>query len=431
MWRCPEGRGGIIRAEGRRQFTIRPAWRPRRRTGRAFGLDILRGVAIYGILLYNVDAFAGYEFLTGAQQAALPFSAADPAADFLLEFLVAGKFYSLFSFLFGVGFFVFMPRAAARGADPVRLFKRRLVGLTLIALAHTLLIWMGDILLTYAVLGFALIRFVRRDDRTVRRWALIWLAAPIPLYLVLLGLARFATPPTPGADDSLPPILMKAIDGFARGNYLDIVRGNALFTAAGVVRRLVLMFFPRVLGMFLLGFYAARLNVFATLDEHRTLVRNTFALGLAIGLPLAFAGAVLGDSTAPRFPTVIGLFYMIAETIGTPALSLAYAAGICLLFQRAPRAMRAFAPVGRMALSNYLLHSVAGVLIFYGIGFGLWGRVSLTVLLAGATVFFGLQMMLSRWWLSVAAFGPAEWVWRMFTYKRRFRLFRVHETLGI
>jgi uncharacterized protein len=107
-----------------------------------------------------------------------------------------------------------------------------------------------------------------------------------------------------------------------------------------------------------------------------------------------------------------------------PILSLGYAAGFALLFHTVRGLRHAFAPAGQMALTNYLLHSVAAVIVFYGIGFGLFGRVPLVVVLAGAVGFFVLQMIASRMWLAVAVFGPVEWLWRMFTYRRRVPLFR-------
>ena len=122
-------------------------------------------------------------------------------------------------------------------------------------------------------------------------------------------------------------------------------------------------------------------------------------------------------------PTSLALLETVIKSIGVPLLALGYAAGLWLLFSRAPSLMALLVPVGRMALSNYLMHSVAGVVIFYGIGFGLFGRLSLTAAVAGALAFFILQMFLSRWWLRRARFGPAEWLWRMFTYRRRIPLF--------
>jgi uncharacterized protein len=297
-------------------------------------------------------------------------------------------------------------------------------GLLLIGLVHTTLIWFGDILLTYAVLGFALIPFTRRDDRAVLRWAAIMLLAPLPLYAVLMLLAHLGPPQPPAAPGGgLPPFLAAAIDGIAHGRYPDLLRGNVVFTIANVLRRLLLMFFPRVLGMFLIGFYAGRSGIFADLDAHAPLLRRVCAIGFAAGLPFSLGVALLAVEV-PGPPDARGLGETVLQSLGTPALTLAYAAALCLLFRRAPRMMRALAPAGRMALTNNLAQSVAGVLLFYGIGLRQFGRVSLTVALAGCVAFFGLQMLASRLWLSRALFGPAEWLWRTFTYRRRFALFR-------
>jgi uncharacterized protein len=388
-------------------------------------LDVLRGFAVLGILLVNVESFIGHGFGVAGAEAAKG-ARFDGLASFALEFLIQGKFYCLFSFLFGVGFSVFIQRAAARGHDAVRLFKRRLVGLLLIGLIHTCLIWYGDILTNYAVIGFGLIPFLRRDDRTVLRTAAAWLASPIAFYLLLLALAQLAPAPPAGAGggDGLPPILAQAVEAFAHGSYPAIVKGNVLFTIANLVRRLVLMFYPRVFGMFLLGFYAGRANLFADLDAHAPLLRRIRAGGLGIGLPLAFIGAAMGDSGSPRTPSLTGLVEMTVETIATPLVALAYGATICLAYRSARRTVGMMAPVGRMALTSYLTHSVIGVVGFYGIGLGFYGRVSLTVAIAGCVALFALQIVASRLWLARAAFGPAEWLWRTFTYRRRFALFR-------
>lgn len=387
-------------------------------------LDVLRGIAVLGILLVNVESFIGYGFLTSDRP--LPGAAGDARAIFLIEFLVQGKFYCLFSFLFGAGFSVFIQRASWRGSHAVPVFRRRLVGLLLIGLIHSLLIWYGDILTTYAVIGFGLIPFLRKNDRAVLRAAVLWLASPVALYLLLMGIAALAAPPPPPAEgaETLPPILASAVQGFAHGGYVDVLRGNLLFTAANVIRRLVLMFYPRVFGMFLIGFYAARTGIFARLVEHVPLLRRIVRTGLLLGLPLAFVGAWLGGSSSPRPPSWIGMVEMVVESIATPLLAIAYASGICLYFLKHRNAALALAPVGRMALTNYLAHSVLGVAIFYGIGAGWYGRVSFTFALIGCVVVFAIQVALSRMWLSVAFFGPAEWLWRMFTYRRHFRLLR-------
>jgi uncharacterized protein len=402
-----------------------PAVAPIESRERMDTLDAVRGAAVLGILLANVVAMSGFPFLPPDHYRSLALAGWHETAFFLVLFLIEAKFYSLFSLLFGVGFAVFVQRAAARGADAAKLFKRRLIGLLIIGLVHTFLIWMGDILATYAVIGFALVPFIRRDDRSVLRWAAAMLLLPIALYAALLVAARAAgvSSAAASADGAPPQFLADAAAGFATGGYADVVKGNIIFTAAQVIRRFLLMFFPRVFGMFLLGFYIGRRGMFANLDDHQVLLKRALAWGTIVGLPLALVGARLeGNSMGP--PTVAGLIETTVKTIGVPLLSLGYAAGLCLLFHRARAVRRAFAPAGQMALTNYLLQSVAALAVFYGIGLGLFGRVPLVIALAGALAFFAAQMIASGIWLSRAGFGPAEWLWRMFTYRRAVPLLR-------
>ena len=390
-------------------------------------LDAVRGAAILGILLVNMDGLSGRAFVLPGADATLAFARWDGLAHFLLAFLLEAKFYSLFSFLFGVSFALFVQRAAAKGADAVRLFKRRLVGLLIIGLAHSLLLWYGDILVTYAALGFVLIPFLRRDDRSVLRWAGALLLAPVVIYAVLAVVTIVVNPAVPADPGGSPSIVDIAARRLGSGDYGEVIVANATLTAANALRRLALMFFPRVVGMFLIGLWAGRRNVFGDLDANLPLIRRVFAWGLVIGLPLALFGAAIEGRAADssmeisRRVTMVWL-EMTAKSIAAPVLALGYAAGLGLLFRRAFALRGAFAAAGRLALSNYLLHSAAALVIFYGLGFGLWGTVSRVTAIAGALAFFVGQMVASRVWLRYAAFGPAEWLWRMFTYRRTFPL---------
>ena len=384
-------------------------------------LDAVRGVAVLGILLINVNALSGFAFIPPIDALGSRF---DGSVFFTLSWLIEGKFYALFSFLFGVGFAVFVQRAAARGADPAQLFKRRLTGLLLIGFIHTFFIWMGDILLTYAVLGFGLVPFLKKSDRTVIRWAVTMLLLPIALYAVLLGVlavvgtAQQAASPAGGTESGLPPFLADAVEKFTHGGYLAIVQGNVAFTAANVVRRFILMFFPRVFAMFLLGFYVGRHSMFANLGAYRPLIVRTLLLGATIGLPLAFVGAWLEGGAFPE-ANVRGLIETIVKSVSIPALALGYAAALCLAFQRLPALMRTLAPVGRMALSHYVAQSVVGVALFYGIGFGIGPRWGMAGLLAAWALIFTTQVVVSHVWLSRFRYGPLEWLWRWLTYGGR------------
>jgi uncharacterized protein len=256
------------------------------------------------------------------------------------------------------------------------------------------------------------------------------LLLPIALYaLAAIAVAMFipapASPADPAAASALPPILQDAVDGFATGGYTDVVEGNVVFTVAQIARRFVLMFFPRVFGMFLLGFYVGRRGLFANLPAHRPLLVRVAVWGFVVGLPLSYVGAVMEVSAVGLvLPDARGLLETTLKTIGVPALAMGYAAAFALLFMRVAALRRAFAAPGQMALTSYLAHSVVGIAIFYGIGLGLWAKVPLAIVMAGAISLFIVQMVLSRVWLTYAAFGPVEWLWRMFTYRRRVSLWR-------
>ena len=187
-------------------------------------------------------------------------------------------------------------RVGQAGADAIKVFKRRLTGLLLIGLAHSTFIWFGDILATYAVLGFALIPFVRRDDRAVLRWAAIMLLAPIALYALLIGLAvsarRRRHRPTPGCRRSSRPRSTASRTAATPTSSA----ATSCSQSRTSLRRLLLMFFPRVLGMFLLGFYAGRAGIFANLDAHAALLRRVCAIGFAVGLPLSLLASALLDT---------------------------------------------------------------------------------------------------------------------------------------
>ncbi|MBA2303461.1 MAG: hypothetical protein H0W08_12590 [Acidobacteria bacterium] len=207
-------------------------------------LDAVRGVALLGILLANIFPLSGLAFTPAGTPESLPFANWHDPLGFLVLFLVEAKFYSLFSFLFGVGFAVFIQRATSRGGDAAALFKRRLLGLSLIGLVHTLLIWMGDILLAYAVIGFALLPFIRKNGRAILRWAGAMLLLPILIYGLLVLVVSLASVPVQQSADpgALPPMLAEAVNGFATGTYADVVKGNAIFSIAQVARRFFQMF---------------------------------------------------------------------------------------------------------------------------------------------------------------------------------------------
>ncbi len=407
----------------------RPEHQPVAADRRLHVLDVLRGLALLGILLANVLMFSGV-FFTEIAGTADP-SSLDEAVGFAIHALVHGKFYSLFSLLFGISFCLFLSRAETKDIAARPLFRRRLWLLLGVGLLHATLLWAGDILTLYALLGFALIPFYGRSSRTLLAWTAGLLAIPVAVYALMWGVGMthplapppvepggVAPSPAPGPGDGFDPIAFM-IAGF-RGGYLDMLQANMVQLVGRWVDLFTTVRLPKVLGMFVLGLWVGQQGVARDLDAHAGRLRRVAAWGFGLGLPLNVASAWLAADAAPYLPgSSLGMAEVLTEAFGVPLLALGYAAGVALLM-RAPSASRmllVFAPVGRMALTNYLAQSVACMFVFYGIGLGLYGEVGTAAAAGIALLVFALQVPLSRWWLGRYRFGPVEWAWRRLTYR--------------
>src|SRR4051812_43344890 len=213
---------------------------------RILALDTLRGVAVGGILLANVLVFFGLTFMPPDRIAALPTAAADSIASFLERVFVDGKFYSVFSLLFGIGFGLQL----ARGGDAaLPRFRRRLRILLGIGAIHAFLIWAGDILMLYALLGFTMPWFARKSNRDLLRWTVILLAIPTALYLLALvnWLVVGSGAPQPAQSEGVPPNILRYFDAIGTGGFKDAFVGNLVFLAGRWADLFVTVRFPKVL----------------------------------------------------------------------------------------------------------------------------------------------------------------------------------------
>ena len=391
---------------------------------RIAALDVVRGVAVAGILVANVLTFFGLFAIPDERAAALPTAAADKVATFLEHVFVTGKFYSIFSLLFGIGFGLQL----VRGADAaLPTFRRRLWILLAIGAIHAVFIWAGAILMLYEMLGFTLPWFARKPDRSLLRWTIILLAVPATLYVIALllfmTLGPGAPPPTP-EDAGMPPQILEAFAAMGTGGLREAFIGNLMLLAGRWIDLVMTMRFPKVLGMFVLGLYLARSGiVFSLADHRRTLVRWSL-IGWSVGLPANLIAAWALEQWLYLPPSFGGFLGVVAQAVGIPLLALGYASTIALLVVDGRRMLNAFAPVGRMALTNYLMHSVVCVTLSYGFGFGLWWRIGASTAMGIAIAIVLVQIPLSAWWLSRARFGPVEWIWRRLTYGQSIPLMR-------
>jgi uncharacterized protein len=383
---------------------------------RAPWLDALRGFALFGILLANIPLLGGVGFASPEVLHTLRFDVVAPAIDWFEHAFIAAKFYSLFSFLFGLGFALQLRRARGQPLAVAAMQRRRMGWLLVIGLTHAWLIWWGDILCAYAVLGFALLCFRNISQRALLGWAIFFIASPILIYTVFLAVGL----PDPfAADPAAPPkepMVVTLTRAFSQGDYFDVVRSNLIMNAGGWMRRALRLALPRIFGMFLLGAWVARLGLPEARAQYAPMFRRWLLAAVVIGLPLNIGFTALGSGDALLPATTTGLLAITLGSIGIPLLCLGYVA-VFALYWRDTRQDRGLVAAGRMALSNYLLQSIVCAAVFYHLGGGLWGKLGRLELVLAAIVLFTAQMWLSRAWLARHRMGPMEWLWRRLAYR--------------
>ncbi len=380
-------------------------------------IDILRGLALFGIIAANMRGFFGPE-RAYMDWLSLWSGKADRIAQGFIEIFIQGKFVTLFSFLFGLGFAVQMTRAEERGRG-ISFYPRRLLILVGIGAVHAFLIWWGDILIDYALMGFVLLLFRKRQQRTILIWTIVLGALPIVLAVGYHVASRFTCIDVgPGPT---PEELKRAIEVYSHGAWLAILgqrfRDWVSLNAAWFFTPVFLL--PR----FLFGLWLWRSGFITNIASHTAALRKVCVWGLAIGMPFSIAAdaAVQFFRANPMEPTLAGQFVNAAGTISTPALSACYAALVALLALSAKwrRLVQPFAAVGRTALTTYVMQSVVCTLLFYSYGLGWFGRIGPAIGLVPTFTVYAAQVWFANWWLARYQFGPAEWVWRSLTYGKR------------
>jgi uncharacterized protein len=389
-------------------------------------VDVLRGIAVCGILVGNMQWNSGYGFMPPAMAEAWPIY--DKVTQYLVHLFVEGKFYSIFSLLFGVGFALQIDRAQQRGDVNASVFKRRLFWLLVIGVIHAS-IWAGDILSVYAVIGFVLLLFRRKPNESLLKWAIWLMIVPLIYFAIILVLFLVFAPPDTASmvEKAQADMFQSAMNVVPNGGFFQIIREYNVGMVIGRWAGLLLqMRFPKVLAMFLLGFYAYRKGYFQRPLDHRPFIRRVMIYGLGLGLICNPLFAWFAHSEADFPPSVSGMIGIIMYGVGVPALALGVAALIVTLWQIDAwrKVLGIFAPVGRMALNNYLMQTAISLFIFYGWGLGYYGSVGALSATLLALMIFTAQIVLSTIWLKYFAYGPMEWIWRQLTYKRRLNILR-------
>ncbi|MEU0550763.1 DUF418 domain-containing protein [Micromonospora sp. NPDC005979] len=377
-------------------------------SSRIADVDALRAVALLLILLVNIAFLAsGYPFHLVPDPA--HDSWGDQAALWLVELLFAMKAYLLFAFLFGYSFTLQLDSAARRGVDIVPRFRRRLVGLFVLGALHAVLLFQGDILTTYALLGLVLLAMRRVAVGTALRAAVL-LTAGIGFALALAAVGGTELVTDPAAALAAGQRSTEALQGGLGSVIAEHVRQLPAMVGTLLVQG------PLALSAFLFGYAAGRRRLLTDIAGNRQFLRRVQRVGYPVGL----AGAVVfasGGGTGNLTGVTVGV-------LTAPLLAAAYAATLLEFFatDRGRRLVTVLAPAGRMSLSNYLGQSVLCVLVFTGVGLGLAGAVAPPVVLLVAVVIYGVQVAASAAWMARFRYGPAEWLLRAWTEQQWPRL---------
>jgi uncharacterized protein len=383
---------------------------------RVEAIDILRGLALFGILGANIRAFSGPPLVYFTPHLFWP-GFSDRLAQSFVDAFIQGKFITIFAFLFGVGFTVQLTRAQERGAKFGSVYTRRLIAMIGIGLVHGLCIWFGDILVPYALIGFALFFFAKRKDKTILTWAVIAYLVPVAMMtLMFIGSRASGKPmkmPVPTSAQ-----IQKEASIYAHGSFAE-VQPQRVKDALTHNYNYTPFFGWQLLGLFLFGMLAWRKRFFFPTAENLPKYRQWMVIGLTLGsiINIAIVATRWIFNVPMMPPTPLGSVLMIIGTVGTPLLSLGYACAVIVLVQDAGwRArLQRFGAIGRTALSNYLFQSIVGTLLFFGYGVGLAG-IGPAMLFIPLILIYAFQAWVSPIWLRHFRFGPAEWLWRTLTY---------------
>ena len=393
-------------------------------------LDVLRGFALFGVLLDNIFGFTGWGFLTLPMRETLSTWPVDGIVGLSELTFINGKFYSLFSLLFGIGFSIILVRNQQRGINPLKIFYRRLFILLLIGAAHLFLLWEGDILFLYALIGMILPLFRKFSDK-----ALVITAAVLILSPIILDCIYILFQAKPG--DGLERLAMRT--DIKNGVPTDSTYANYLYKpgsgfhewrnwqASGWAYRYSYILdsnrIPKVLGMFLLGFYAGRKMMYLHLENYVSLFKKLRLWGFVVGIPAAIACTYF-EIFQKHIPNPIGLTHTTSYALSVVPLCLAYTSVICLdwIKKKGNSKLKVLAPMGRMALTNYLMQTILGITIYYGVGLGFGGNIGPAIFIPIGLVVYAFQVLYSNLWFKYFNYGPFEWIWRMLTYGKRLRI---------
>lgn len=367
-------------------------------------IDAARGFAILGIFMVNIGSFSAPYFLYGGAEDAWT-AGIDQFSLAFIDIFFQASFYTLFSILFGFGIQIQKDSLDKKKISPYAFFGRRLGTLIVFGIIHAFAVWNGDILLTYGTMGFLLLLFLNSRDKTLVGWGIGLLGFSTIAFTGLQYLARdfIVLGNTSEIEQAFQSYRSNDLSIILAQNFQDWQLSNGL---------LGFIIYPFIiLPLFLFGMYLARKRWLHDPLSYRSILKKIWAFSLVVFILFKIGPYLFGN---PLW------FALVQDNIGGTASAVFYLTTITLLWQQdIPRKiLRVLTPIGKMALSNYLLQSVISFCLFYGAGFGLYGEIRPVQQILIVLVIFCLQIIGSTIWLRYFQFGPAEWLWRCITYKK-------------
>ena len=390
---------------------------------RIVSLDVLRGVALLGILPMNIQAFSmiGAAYINPTAYGDL--HGANYWVWFFCHLLADEKFMTIFSMLFGAGIFLMTSHIEAAGRKPAAIHYRRMGWLILFGLLHSYLLWWGDILVNYGLCGLLAYCFRKMAPRKLIVYGLMFLAVSSALFVYV----DWIMPKMPQAQreamtqhvwQPTPALEAQELAAY-RSGWWGEMRQRIDDSLINEVNGFIAISFWRVEGLMLMGIAFFKLGIFSAQRPAKQ-YWNCIAAAVVIGFPLIIYGVQREIARGWEFRYSFFLAYQY-NYWASILVSLGWV-GATMLVCRSPGLKpftRPLAAVGRMAFSNYIFDTVVCTTIFYGFGFGLFGKVSRTTQIEIVVAIWIAQLVLSMIWLRHFQFGPLEWLWRSLTYWKR------------
>lgn len=372
------------------------------KSSRILLLDIIRGFALLGILIVNMPSFHSPEFIKTYYSIPANFQGIERAISLFLNLFIQMKFYPIFAFLFGLGFYLLIQKFMN-----TTLFISRMICLFIFGLFHLIFLWYGDILHIYAICGLVLLFFQKVSSEKILTWSIVFLT----IYHLLLLISVFFPVQTSTDSEKISNIISTYTTMYTEAGYVDWLVYRFQIEVLPILFQLPLTMIP-ILGYFLLGLYTGKKELFVLNEINRFFIKKCWKYSLIISIPMVILNGL--SFFIQNVHVKQGLSHFFTSVSGL-SLSIFYMSSIFIVqsYPSIYKFFKLFRFVGQMALTNYLLQSIVSI-SFYRI-FHLYSEINLVEGMIITLVIYCAQIVFSYYWLTYFYYGPAEWLWRSIT----------------